>query len=224
MGGLWPGSRGIVVEMQVVRRGWMREVLTRDTNFIGDVGIVGHVINSSSFFGSANLLVMVGLSGTLFIEPPAAVQNGIIGLIGSPTPTWFIHAKILLVLATLLRGLFDFIWAVRQLNYTLAAMGASPSRAEERDIEAWTDALTMVLNPGLRTFSAGVRGYYFTFAAAMWVFGSPVFIAATLFAAGLLFWRQTYSDTAKGVTAVSRLIENAQEENARERKLRGSSL
>jgi uncharacterized membrane protein len=209
MGGLWPGSNGIVVEMQSVRRGWMREVLTRDNNFIGDAAIIGHVINSASFFGSANLLIIVGLSGSLFMQPPAAVQNGLIAFMTSPSPTWFVQAKVVVVLATLLRGLSDYVWAVRQLNYCLAAIGASPSREEERDVEGWTDALTMVLNPALRTFSAGVRSYYFTFAAAMWIFGPFPFLIATVLSTALLFWRQTYSDTAKGVKAVRELLDNA---------------
>jgi uncharacterized membrane protein len=209
MGGLWPGSNGIVVEMRTVRRGWMREVLTRDNNFIGDAAIIGHVINSASFFGSANLLIIVGLSGSLFMQPAAAVQNGLIAFMTTPSPTWFVQAKVVVVLATLLRGLSDYVWAVRQLNYCLAAIGASPSRDEERDLEGWTDALTMVLNPALRTFSAGVRSYYFTFAAAMWIFGPFAFLVATVFATVLLFWRQTYSDTAKGVKAVRLLLDNA---------------
>ena len=209
MGGLWPGSNGIVVEMRTVRRGWMREVLTRDNNFIGDAAIIGHVINSASFFGSANLLIIVGLSGSLFMQPAAAVQNGLIAFMTTPSPTWLVQAKVVVVLATLLRGLSDYVWAVRQLNYCLAAIGASPSRDEERDLEGWTDALTMVLNPALRTFSAGVRSYYFTFAAAMWIFGPLAFLIATVFATVLLFWRQTYSDTAKGVKAVRLLLDNA---------------
>ncbi|TCR85280.1 DUF599 family protein [Rhizobium sp. BK376] len=211
MGGLWPGSNGIVVDMRTVRRAWMREVLTRDNNFIGDAAIIGHVINSASFFGSANLLILVGLGGTLFVDPPVAVENGLILAMTTPVPTWLVHAKVLLVLATLTRGLSDFIWAVRQLNYCLAAIGASPSRSEERDIDAWTDALAAVLNPALRTFSAGVRSYYFTFAAAAWIFGPTAFLVGTLFSSCLLFWRQTYSDTAKGVKAIKRLLD-AQED------------
>jgi uncharacterized membrane protein len=110
-------------------------------------------------------------------------------------------------MATLLRGLSDFIWAVRQINYCLAAIGASPSREEQRDIAAWTDALTMVLNPALRSFSVGVRSYYFTVAAAFWFFGPIPFIVATLLGTGLLVWRQSWSDTAKGVMAIRKLLD-----------------
>ncbi|MGO7976074.1 DUF599 family protein, partial [Rhizobium ruizarguesonis] len=57
------------VDMVRVRTAWMREVLNRDNNFIGDAAILGHTINSASLFGSANLIVIVGLSGAMFMEP-----------------------------------------------------------------------------------------------------------------------------------------------------------
>jgi uncharacterized membrane protein len=185
----------------------MRETLTRDNNFIGDAAILGHTINSASFFGSANLIVIVGMSSTLFVQPPSG--PGLISHFTSQEPTWLFQCKILLIMATLLRGLSDFIWAVRQINYCLAAIGASPSRQEERDIDAWTTALTLVLNPALRSFSVGVRSYYFTVPAAFWFVGSPAFIVATILSVGLLVWRQTWSDTAKGVTAIRKLLDDS---------------
>jgi uncharacterized membrane protein len=109
-------------------------------------------------------------------------------------------------MATLLLGLSDFIWAVRQLNYCLAAIGASPSRKEDSEVVAWTEALTMLVNPALRSFSVGVRSYHFTVAAA-WFFGPLSFITVTLLSVSLLVWRQSWSDTAKGVMAVRKLLD-----------------
>lgn len=88
-----------------------------------------------------------------------------------------------------------------------AAIGASPSRQEERDIAAWTEALTMVLNPALRSFSVGVRSYYFTVAAAFWFLGPIPFAMATVLGVGLLIWRQSWSDTAKGIMAIRKLLD-----------------
>lgn len=204
----WPRKNdSLSVDMVRVRAAWMREVLTRDNNFIGDAAILGHTINSASFFGSANLIVIVGLSGALFMEPNYGSGKGLIAMFATQDPAWFFQCKVLLIMATLLRGLSDFIWAVRQINYCLAAIGASPSREEQRDIAAWTDALTMVLNPALRSFSVGVRSYYFTVAAAFWFFGPIPFIVATLLGTGLLVWRQSWSDTAKGVMAIRKLLD-----------------
>ncbi|MDQ0322849.1 putative membrane protein [Pararhizobium capsulatum DSM 1112] len=205
----WPRrTNSLLLDMARVRKAWMREVLTRDNNFIGDAAILGHTINSASFFGSANLIVIVGMSSALFTEPTHGVEAGIIAKFAAAGPIWLFQCKVVLVMATLMRGLSDFIWAVRQINYSLAAIGASPSREEQRDIEAWTEALTLVVNPALRSFSVGVRSYYFTVAAALWFLGPVAFIVATLCAVGLLVWRQSWSDTAKGVMAIRKLLDN----------------
>lgn len=204
----WPRpSDSLSVDMVRVRTAWMRETLTRDNNFIGDAAIIGHTINSASFFGSANLIVIIGLGGALFMTPDYGGGNGLIAMFAAADPVWLFQSKVLLVIATLLRGLSDFIWAVRQLNYCLGAIGASPARQEERDIDAWTNALTMVLNPALRSFSVGVRSYYFTVAAAFWFLGPIAFLLATAFGVGLLVWRQSWSDTAKGIMAIRKLLD-----------------
>ncbi|MBB3302584.1 putative membrane protein [Rhizobium sp. BK226] len=203
----WPRKNdSLSVDMVRIRAAWMREVLTRDNNFIGDAAILGHTINSASFFGSANLIVIVGLSGALFMEPNYG-SGGLIAMFAAQDPAWFFQCKVLLIMATLLRGLSDFIWAVRQINYCLAAIGASPSRDEDRDIVGWTNALTLVLNPALRSFSVGVRSYYFTVAAAFWFIGPIPFIVATILSVGVLIWRQSWSDAAKGIMAIRKLLD-----------------
>jgi uncharacterized membrane protein len=65
----------------------------------------------------------------------------------------------------------------------------------------------MVLNPALRSFSVGVRSYYFTVAAAFWFLGPIPFVTATILCVGLLVWRQSWSDTAKGVMAIRKLLD-----------------
>jgi uncharacterized membrane protein len=48
----WPRKNdSLSMDMVRIRAAWMREVLTRDNNFIGDAAILGHTINSASFFG-----------------------------------------------------------------------------------------------------------------------------------------------------------------------------
>jgi uncharacterized membrane protein len=206
----WPRRKdSLMLDMVHIRRAWMREVLTRDTNFIGDAAILGHTINSASFFGSANLIVIVAMSSALFMQPTAGLQSGIITMFAPIEPLWLFQCKVLLVMATLLRGLSEFIWAVRQINYCLAAIGASPSREEVRDIDAWTHALSLMINPALRSFSQGVRSYYFTVAAALWFMGPVAFLIAIAGSVGLLVWRHSWSDAAKGVMEVRKLLDES---------------
>jgi uncharacterized membrane protein len=205
--GLPRPSKSLSKNIAHIRIFWMREGLMRDDNFTSDAAILGHTINSASFFGSANLIVVVGLSRALFTDPYYGSADGLVATIVSKEPAWFIQLKVLLVMATLLRGLFDFIWAVRQLNYCLASIAACPARHKEPDIAAWTSALTKVLNPALRSFSIGVRSYYFTVAAALWFLGPIPFITGTVVSAGLLIWRQSWSDTSKGIAAIRNLLD-----------------
>ncbi|MGO7165069.1 alpha/beta fold hydrolase, partial [Rhizobium johnstonii] len=68
-------------------------------------------------------------------------------------------------------------------------------------------AYALVLNPALRSFSVGVRSYYFTFAAAFWFLGPIPFAVATILSVGILIWRQSWSDAAKGIMAIRKLLD-----------------
>jgi uncharacterized membrane protein len=175
----------ITTDMEIIRAGWMRQLLRRNLMLV-DAQIIGHTINSASFFGSANLLVIVGIGGAVF---STAEGSGV-----------EIHAnRALLLLAPLLRGLFDFIWSVRQLNYFLAAMATSPLQDEPQAFPDWSPALAALLNRALSSFSQGVRNYYFAFAASLWFLGPAALLVGTLSMAGFLVWRQSWSPTARRI-------------------------
>jgi uncharacterized membrane protein len=111
------------------------------------------------------------------------------------------------VLVCLARGLLDFIWSIRQLNYALALIGAAPEVHTEADRAALGDAAANLLNPALNAFSQGVRGYYFALAAAAWLFG-PLWLALGVAAVfWLMVWRQAGSPAARAIRSARRLLE-----------------
>ena len=119
------GRRGgmINTDMTVVRRRWMANMAARENRFL-DSQLMGHLLNSASFFASANLIVIAAAAGALFKS--ADTYRTVAHLTVTETgPRWLFEAKLALVVATLARGLLDFIWAIRQMNYTLAAIGAA---------------------------------------------------------------------------------------------------
>src|SRR5262245_39477095 len=121
---------GINGDMYPVREAWMRQFLARD-NRIMDVNLLGHLLNSASFFASTNLLVIAAAAGLLF--GGEAVRANLQELeLSAPATDWLIELKVGVVVVTLARGLLDFVWAIRQLNYALALLGAAPA-ANERD-------------------------------------------------------------------------------------------
>jgi len=191
-------------DMLTVRDAWMKAMTNRQMRLV-DAQLMGHTISSASFFASTNLLLIAAVAGVLF-GGEAALRN--IAAIGAePTPVRFMEAKLALVLLCLARGLLDFVWALRQLNYTVALIGAAPEVHEGGDRVAYGMAVGKVLNPALASFNRGVRGYYFALASAAWMFGSIWLFLAVTMVTVLLLWRQTTSPAANAVRAARNLLE-----------------
>lgn len=204
---LMTGGRGVLNDDMVVIRGaWMQAMARRDMRLM-DSQFLGHTLNSASFFGSANLIVIAAVGGVLFGGETAFRNIAQLELLEAG-PRWLFELKLALVVLALARGLLDFIWSIRQMNYSLAAIGALPDGAAGEQRTRWGDAIAQILNPALRSFSRGVRAYYFALAAVTWMVGPVVFIIATVGAIALLAWRQSRSGSARGVRQVRALIES----------------
>jgi len=194
-------------DMLVVRRAWMMVMTHREVRIV-DSQLMGHTINSGGFFASTNLLLIAAVASVLFGGDQAL--QGVAAVGAEPAPTRLLEAKLALVLLCLARGLLDFIWSIRQMNYTLALIGAAPEAPTEGDRVALGEAAANLLNPALSAFSQGVRGYYFALAAAAWLFG-PLWLAVGVVAVFcLLVWRQAASPAARAVRTARRLLERRQ--------------
>jgi uncharacterized membrane protein len=202
-------SRGgglINVDMIAIRIHWMRGMVGRD-NRIVDSQLVGHALNSASFFASSNLILIAASGGILFGGEAARRQLETAPLVAAASEALF-QTKLALIGVTLARGLLAFIWAIRQLNYTAAAIGAAPSAKERPDIApAYAEATGALLTRALSAFNDGVRNYYFALAAAAWLLGPIPMVLATLGATCLLIWRQSSSPAARSVHQLRLLLE-----------------
>jgi uncharacterized membrane protein len=193
-------------DMLIVRDSWMTAMTHREIRLI-DSQLMGHSINSASFFASTNLLLIAAVAGILFGGENALKGFAAVG--AEAVPVKILEAKLALVLVCLARGFLDFIWSLRQMNYALALIGAAPEIHSETDKVAYGHAVARVLNPALGGFSQGVRGYYFALAAAAWLFG-PLWLALGVISAfGLLVWRQAGSPAARAVRTARRLLERS---------------
>lgn len=191
-------------DMVLVRRAWMRVMVHRDVRMV-DSQLMGHTINSASFFASTNLLLIAAVGGILFGGEGALRGVAAVGAESVSLP--ILEGKLALILVCLARGLLDFIWAIRQLNYTLALIGAVPELGDDGDRIALGEAAAALLNPALSAFSQGVRGYYFALASAAWLFGPWWLAAGVASAFALLIWRQSGSPAARAVRSARRLLE-----------------
>ena len=192
-------------DLTVIRTAWMGNMTRREVRLM-DSQLLGQTLNSCSFFASSNLILIAAASGALFGGPRTFASVSALEVVHTSSRLLF-EVQLALVVAALARGLLDFIWAIRQINYCLAALGAVPDPLPEAEREVFGAALARLLNPALGSFSAGVRGYYFALAAAAWLFGPLAFMGATLGAVVLLVWRQRGSPAALAIHAFRNLIE-----------------
>ena len=143
-------------DMLTIRRAWMTAMTHRELRLL-DSQLLGHSINSGSFFASSNLLLIAAVGGVLFGGDQILQTFASVG--AEPVPVGVLEGKLALIVACLARGLLDFIWSIRQMNYTLALIGSAPEIHAPGDKVAFGKATAEVLNPALASFSQGVRGY-----------------------------------------------------------------
>ena len=192
-------------DMTVIRSAWMTEMTGREVRLM-DGQLLGHALNSASFFASSNLLLIAAAAGALFGGDSTFRSVSALEVVRTSSRLLF-EMQLALVLIALARGLLDFIWSIRQLNYCLAAMGATPEPLAESQRPAYGAVLARLLNPALGSFNSGVRGYYFALAAAAWLFGPWAFMTATVGAITLLIWRQRSSPAAIAIHDFRKLLE-----------------
>ena len=188
-----------------VRVMWMRSMMLRD-NRIADSSLIGHVIHSASFFASTSLIAIGALLGVL--TGLDRLQPALEGLaFGAPMSRQLLEIRVMLPLAVLVHGLFKLTWALRQLNYTVALMGAMPPKPPEEPLfSQLAERLGAVLTSALATFNDGIRSYYFALAAVLWLVSPWALIIAGLALLALLVRRQIGSEIATEFAAAARLV------------------
>ncbi|MDP3855213.1 DUF599 domain-containing protein [Phenylobacterium sp.] len=201
-------GKGLInTDMTVIRAAWMRNMASRENKFM-DGQILGHTLNSASFFASSNLILIAAAAGALFGGERTFESASNLMVLKTSSRLLF-EAQVALVVLTLARGLLDFIWSIRQMNYCLAVIGAAPETDDAPSTLPYGEAAARVLNPALSSFNRGVRGYYFALAAVGWLFGPLTFMLLTFLAVALLVTRQRRSPAARALAEVRRLLEKS---------------
>jgi uncharacterized membrane protein len=196
--GIWRRPNSVNALLFVMRREWMRQLLHRE-NRIVDSTLVGHTMHSAAFFASTTMLVLAGLIGVLGSADEVYTTGSDLSLLLSGGQRLF-EFKMLLLIGIFIYAFFKFTWALRQYNYFCAVIGsAPPGNREGVDIEAYARRMAGVLTSAVRQINAGVRAYYFAFAAMGWFVHPYLLIGATVFMALILARRQLGSPMAKAL-------------------------
>ena len=190
-------------QLSSVRARWlMRSVSRAQKPF--DAILIGNIVNSIAFFGSATMIVLAGVV-TLLVNV-RSVHDTVSALTvtqGASFELFVIHVTVLMAILTL--AFFSFTYALRKLIYVLALIGALPEGPLDPDEDARREAMVastaVVLSEALKTFNFGIRGYYYA-VASLGLFVSPYLcLALTVVATAVLMHRQVGTRTAHAIQA-----------------------
>lgn len=188
-------------QLSIVRMRWLKLSVRRAQKPF-DAILLGHIVNSIAFFGSATMIVMAGLA-TLFINVKSvySTTSELLFIEPSSLALFVIHVIVLTMVLTL--SFFSFTYALRKMIYVLALVGALP----EGELDAHADACrgqmvesaAVVLSEALVTFNFGIRGYYYA-VASLGLFVSPWLCIAMAFGVtAILMYRQIATKTSAAV-------------------------
>src|SRR3954463_9107125 len=163
--------------MLTIRKVWMYGMLHRDFR-VPDTMLMGQVIQSVAFFASGTIIVVGALVGALArVDSLAAFSEGF--ALGVPSSPESIRLALLALFAIFIYVFLKSPWPLRQYNYCIAMIGAAPMPPIEAERHArLADALARSLSSTMLNFNAGLRCYYFAFAALAW-FLHPLFVPVT---------------------------------------------
>jgi len=192
-----PWGDSITARMNDVRQAWMRTMLARD-NRIADASLIGHTVHSATFFASTTMVALAALLGTLgAFDRSVAALDALAFTV--KTSRMLAEAKILLLVLVFAHTFLKLSWALRQLNYCLALLGAAPVKVGPLERDGVAEPIAAVLSLAIRSFNAGIRGYLFALAVLAWLLGPGAFLLATTGMVLMLLWRQFGSATAAAI-------------------------
>ncbi len=194
------GRGTLNAQLHVVRMRWMRMLLqTHRDHRAFDALMMGHISNSMAFFGSATLLVLAGLLGTLANISHlygAAMEVKFVPIVSLELFTaYFITLTVIMAIC-----FFSFTYALRKLSYTLAMMGGlSEATGDDPNSKTMILETATVMTEAVKSLNNGIRGYYFAVAAIFLFAGPYYYIFMTVVMSGLLLYRQGFSTTALSI-------------------------
>lgn len=204
------GIAPLNTQLMVARRKWVNEISNRSGNPF-DAILLGHITNSVAFFGSATLIVLAGIfTIVVHIE---SIHNTVTNLhFIDPVSLELFALMYGLLASVLIVCFFSFTYALRQLLYSIALIGALPESASASEAyEDLTSDTTTVLTQALKTFNFGIRGYYYAM-ASMCLFVSPMLcIIATSIVTAILIYRQVKSPTSRAIARYTRKVKTNHE-------------
>jgi uncharacterized membrane protein len=199
------GKGSLNTQLHAVRLRWlhMHQSVARDQRVI-DALMLGHISSSISYFGSATLIILAALVGTLVNINRVYIVTRELAFLAPMSGDLF-ALNFALVALVLVLSLFAFTYALRKMAYVFAMLGGLDiDAAPTPEVSDMADQTARVLTEAVRSINNGIRGFYYA-VAVLFLFAGPfACIAATVLITALLYYRQLYSPTA---IAIARYVE-----------------
>lgn len=184
-------------KLSIVRLHWVMASADRVQKPFDGI-LLGHIINSVAFFGSATLLVLAGVIG-LFASM-TSIQEVVQALPFVAHTSIEAFAVNILVIGFLLTfSFFLFTYSLRKFVYLVAIVGALPTDSDHPKRHELFEAASIVLSEAIKSFNSGIRGYYYAIPALFLFVSPPMSIMATGLISFMLYYRQTRTKTAKAI-------------------------
>jgi uncharacterized membrane protein len=184
----------LTAAVNVQRLNWMHRITNRENRII-DGSLLANLMHSVSFFASATVLLLGGVAAMAgAIDTTYSAIQGI-PFVPAVSKELF-EAKLLLLGLIFIYSFLKFTWSMRQFNYCCILIGGAPGPTEpESDKATFAIRAARVNELGSRSFSQGLRGYYFALAILAWFLHPLAFIAATVAVVAILWRREFHSRT-----------------------------
>jgi uncharacterized membrane protein len=194
------GKGSLNTQLHAVRLRWlhMHQSVPRDQRVI-DALMLGHISSSVSYFGSATLILLAALVGTLVNINRIYIVTRELAFL-APMSADLFALNFALVTLILVLCLFAFTYALRKMAYVFAMLGGlDVAAASAPEVSVMADQTARVLTEAVKSINNGIRGFYYAVAALFLFAGAWTCIAATLLITALIYYRQLYSPTAVAI-------------------------
>ncbi|SNS39618.1 DUF599 domain-containing protein [Antarctobacter heliothermus] len=175
------------VLMADYRRAWMTVFVTRQPR-IFDSQIVASLRQGTAFFASAS---MIAIGGGFALMGNADQLRGVAQDFGTNVdPVVVFEIKLMLMLMFVANAFLKFVWSHRLFGYTSVLMAAVPENSDDPVTLARARKAGEINVTGARSYNRGLRSVYFGIAAAGWLLGPVVLMAATLLTLAVILRRE----------------------------------
>ena len=177
------------------RRLWMAQTAQRDPRMLDGI-ILQSLSQTPAFFSSTSLLVIGALFAVLGTTDKAVELLSDIPFV-QRTSLLVFEFKLMVLVAIFVYAFFRFSWCMRQYTFVALVIGGMPPPEALQDAalrERSIDRAAALVGAAADTFNDGLRAYYFSFAALLWLMSPLAMLLGTAVVIAILYRREFHSE------------------------------